>query len=148
MSTTTVELAPTEPQYEYFFRDNTFDNRREVLTGDKVVETFSEVPLVDIGGIFSDKYEERLRTAQRVAEVCKTVGFMYITNHGIPQELMDAVFDVSRKYHAQPVEVKKQEYIFNSETLSGYDVHYYQTPEGPKGERLTISSTNPSTIRG
>jgi hypothetical protein len=78
MSTTTMLEAPEaeEPKYEYFFRDNHFNNRREILTGDKAVNTFDEIPVVDIAGIFSDLFEERLRVAQDVAVICKGVGFV------------------------------------------------------------------------
>ena len=136
MSTTVTEVAPTEPQYEYYYRDHSWDNKREILRGDQKVETFDEIPLIDIGGIFSEDYEERLRVAKEVAEVCKTVGFMYIKNHGISQELIDDVFDLSQKYHAQPLEAKKDQYVYKSQTLRGYDIHYTKTPEGLAGKKI------------
>ncbi|CZR67290.1 related to isopenicillin N synthetase [Phialocephala subalpina] len=130
MSTTMTETAQEEPQYEYYYRDHTWENKREILRGSKAVETFDEMPLIDIGDIFSESYSERLRKAKEVAEVCKTVGFMYIKNHGISQELIDDVFEFSKTYHAQDLEKKKEEYVYKSETLRGYDIHYTKTPEG------------------
>jgi len=59
------------------------------------------------------------------------VGFMYIKGHGIDQQLVDDVFDLSRQYHAQPLEVKKRESAYKSPTLRGYDIHYTKTPQGP-----------------
>lgn len=129
MSTTTV--VTEEPRYEYYYRDNSWDNKREILVGDKAVETFNEIPLVDVGRIFSEDVNDRCQVAQEIAQVCKTVGFMYITNHGIAQDLIDDIFETSRKYHAQSLEVKKREYIYNDEKLRGYDVHYTNTPNGP-----------------
>ncbi|KAJ9634435.1 hypothetical protein H2204_006260 [Knufia peltigerae] len=130
MSTTATVVAPPEPQYEYYFRDGTTDNKREILTGDKAVPTFEEVPVVDIENIFSNDFDERLQAAKEVAEVCKTVGFMYIKNHGVSQDLIDEVFDMSRKYHAQPLEVKKEQDVYQSPTLRGYEIHYTKTPTG------------------
>lgn len=131
-STTTLETQ--EPQYEYFFKDNHWDNKREILIGAKAKETFDEIPLIDIAGIFSDSFEERMRVAQEIAVVCKEVGFMYIKNHGVPQDLIDEMFEISRKYHAQPLEVKMKEYVYESPTLRGYDIHYTQTPTGKVGK--------------
>lgn len=133
MSTTVTKTVREEPQYEYYYRDHSWDNKREVLCGEKAVETFDEIPLIDIGRIFSEKYEERAQIAKEVAEVCKTVGFMYIKNHGISQELIDDVFEYSRTYHDQPLEKKKEEYVYKSETLRGYDIHYTKTADGLEG---------------
>ncbi|KIW21629.1 hypothetical protein PV08_02209 [Exophiala spinifera] len=130
MSTTATIVAPPEPKYEYYFRDGTNDSKREILTGDKAVPTFEEVPVVDIGNIFTDNFAKRLQIAKEVAEVCKTVGFMYIKNHGVSQDLIDQVFEMSRKYHAQPLEVKKEQDVYQSPTLRGYEIHYTKTPAG------------------
>ena len=79
MSTTMLEAPKAEePKYEYFFKDNHFNNKREILTGEKAVKTFDEIPIVDIAGIFSDSFEERLRVAQEVAVICKEVGFVIL----------------------------------------------------------------------
>ncbi|KAK5025322.1 hypothetical protein LTS07_008173 [Exophiala sideris] len=132
MSTTSTVVAPPESQYEYYFRDGTLDNKREILTGDRSVETFEEIPVIDVGKIFSENLEERRQKAEEVANVCKTVGFMYIKNHGISQDLIDKVFELSRKYHDQPFEVKMKEDVYKSPTLRGYEVHYTKTSEGEK----------------
>lgn len=77
MSTTTLEAQKVdEPKYEYFFKDNHWNNKREILTGEKAVETFEEIPVVDVAGIFSDSFEERLRVAQEIAVICKEVGLV------------------------------------------------------------------------
>ncbi|RFU32486.1 hypothetical protein B7463_g3851, partial [Scytalidium lignicola] len=131
MSTTILETTKAEePKYEYFFKDNHWNNKREILTGDKVVKTFDEIPVVDITDIFSDSFDERLRVAQEIAVICKEVGFMYVKNHGVPQDLVDEMFEVSRQYHALPFEDKMADYVFKSETLRGYDIHYTNTPNG------------------
>jgi isopenicillin N synthase-like dioxygenase len=138
MSTTATVVAQPQPQYEYFFRDGTHDNKREIPRGDRAVKTFEEVPLVGVGNIFSEDYDDRMQVAREVADVGKSVGFMYITNHGISQDLIDEVFELSRRYHAQPLEVKKQQDVYKSPTLRGYEIHYTKTPDGEAGERREI----------
>lgn len=119
MSTTVTQVA--EPKYEYFFQDNSWNNKREVLTGSKAQPTFTEIPQVDIGDIFSGDFSKRLAKAEEIAHVCKTVGFMYIKNHGVDQDFIDEVFERSRQYHAQPLDVKMKEDVYKSPTLRGYE---------------------------
>jgi hypothetical protein len=76
MSTTLLQHQVAEPDYEYFFKDNHWNNKRAILTGDQAVKTFDEVPVVDIAGIFSDDYGERLRVAKEIAVICKEVGYV------------------------------------------------------------------------
>ncbi|KAI1342477.1 hypothetical protein F5Y15DRAFT_305384 [Xylariaceae sp. FL0016] len=131
MSTTTaIEVEP--PRYELYYRDNTWDNKREVLDGDKAVDTFNEIPLVDLSRIFSKDPEERKAVAQEIAGVCKRVGFMYIKNHGVSQDLIGEVFDLVRRFHDQPLEKKMEVYVYKNPELRGYNEHYTNTPEGPK----------------
>ena len=135
MSTTFVSTITSggahTPRYEYYYRDNHNDNKREVLLDDRAVDTFNEIPLVDISRIYSDNLADRMAVAKEMARVCKTVGFMYIKGHGISQDLIDDVFELSRRYHAQPSEIKMKEYVYNNKELRGYNEHYVNTPEGP-----------------
>lgn len=131
MSTTVTTVAAEEPRYEYFYRDSNKENKREILTGNRAVETFSEIPVVDVSRIFSEDFNVRLAVANEIADICKKVGFMYIKGHGIPQTLIDEVYDFSRRYHAQPSEVKMKQYVYNAEGYRGFNEHYVKTPEGP-----------------
>lgn len=40
------------------------------------------------------------------------------------------MFKVSRHYHALSLEDKMADYVYKSETLRGYDIHYTNTPHG------------------
>jgi isopenicillin N synthase-like dioxygenase len=54
-----------------------------------------------------------------------TVGFFYLKNHGIPQDVIDNVFDASRRFHAMPVE-EKQKLAFNDS--EGWKLGYIGFP--------------------
>lgn len=128
--TVTSTAATDQPRYEYYYRDSSADNKREVLTDSRAVETFSEIPVVDVSRIFSQNRSEREAIAKEIAGVCKDVGFMYIKGHGISQVLVNKVYDISRRYHAQPAEVNMKQYVCNNERIRGFDRHYINTPEG------------------
>jgi isopenicillin N synthase-like dioxygenase len=129
MSTTTTVTSETQ-LYELYYRENTFDNKRRILTGAEAIDTFSKIPLVDISRIFSSSLEERKAVAEEIANVCKKVGFMYIKGHGISQDLVDRVFKMSAAFHAQPKEIKQECWTHHNQELRGWNEHFAQTPEG------------------
>jgi isopenicillin N synthase-like dioxygenase len=64
------------------------------------------LPLVDLAGFGSSIPEERLKTAKQLVAACREVGFVYIINHGVPQEDLDEAFTVSEKFYNLPQEDK------------------------------------------
>lgn len=140
MSSTAVETTAEGPKYEYFFRDGHFNNTREILTGPNAYQTFNEIPQIDIGGIFSDKLEDRMAVAKEIANACENVGFFYIKNHGIDQDFIDDMFETSRKFFEQPIEKKMELWCFKNPTFRGYDTFYQEnrgkTKKGGKSSRF------------
>lgn len=111
----------TEPEYVTFSESGQWGHKREILRGDKAKPTFTEIPIVDMTDAFSDEFELRLKVAKNIASACEKVGFFYIKNHGVPQQLMDDTMDAARKFFKKPVDVKMQEHIYNSKDLRGYE---------------------------
>jgi isopenicillin N synthase-like dioxygenase len=68
--------------------------------------SFKEIPLVDIGAMRGKDFAARRRKAEEVREICHTVGFMYVTNHGVPEELIQRVLRQAEAYFALPLEEK------------------------------------------
>ena len=50
--------------------------------------------------------EETTKLVRTFAKAYGETGFGYIINHGVDPALQTAVFDVSKQFHALPVEVK------------------------------------------
>jgi isopenicillin N synthase-like dioxygenase len=42
--------------------------------------------------------------ARQLRQACETIGFFYIRNHGVPQGIIDAAFDASRRFFELPLE--------------------------------------------
>lgn len=85
---------------------------------------FKELPLVDISGLHSIDAAERMRTAQTLGQAARDAGFLYVTGHGVPQDLTDRLVARAQAYFAQPVAAKMRDYIGTSLNHSGY------VPEG------------------
>jgi len=63
---------------------------------------FSEIPVVDLNRADSDSLAEELR------EICHEIGFFIVINHGVPNELVDSVFAMMRRFFALPIDAKLQ----------------------------------------
>jgi len=72
---------------------------------------FTSIPLVDITGLRSGDAAERARVARELGEAARTVGFIYVTGHGIAQEKFDNLLAMAKTFFALPLEEKMKVYI-------------------------------------
>src|SRR6266536_3310637 len=59
------------------------------LTVTSETTAFRSIPIIDLGSSFSTSLEARQSVARQINEACTTVGFFYITGHGIPKNICD-----------------------------------------------------------
>lgn len=81
---------------------------------------FKSLPIVDISGLYSPDLALRQHTAQALGQAAKDAGFLYITGHAIPQDVISSLIATTKAYFDQPVEQKMLDYIGNSHNHSGY----------------------------
>lgn len=62
------------------------------LGGSSVPDKISSLPLIDFSR-FTSSPEERLAVSKELVKAFKEVGFVYLINHGIPQEMVKEAFD-------------------------------------------------------
>jgi isopenicillin N synthase-like dioxygenase len=80
----------------------------------------TSLPVVDVGGLGAGAgAEQRVAAAMRAA--CLDKGFMYIRNHGIHRELIDAVFAASKAFFGRPEEEKLSFDMRASKASRGYE---------------------------
>lgn len=51
------------------------------------------IPLIDLGPMRSGEPQQAARIGRDVFEAFRDVGFAYIQNHGVPQDLIDQMFE-------------------------------------------------------
>jgi isopenicillin N synthase-like dioxygenase len=80
-----------------------------------------EIPTLDISPYLSGRPGGCETVAARLRDISTTVGFFYLEGHGIPQDLIDRVFEESRRFHALPIDMKKKIPFFETGGFkSGY----------------------------
>lgn len=68
------------------------------------------IPVIDIAPLLAGD----LSPAAAIGHACKEVGFFYISNHGIPQALIDEVYVQAKRFFDLPTTEKEKSAIENS----------------------------------
>ncbi|WP_299962954.1 2-oxoglutarate and iron-dependent oxygenase domain-containing protein [uncultured Roseobacter sp.] len=77
----------------------------------------ANLPVIDLGGLRTGVAEDKAEVARALGEAARTSGFFYITNHGVPQAIIDGVAAASRAFHEQPRSYKMKYW-------SGFTTHH------------------------
>ena len=84
-------------------------------------DSTEEIPTLDLSAYLSGAAGALEQAARDLHEISTTVGFFYLTGHGIPQSVIDGVFRESRRFHSLPEEVKRKvPRVDNDGFKSGY----------------------------
>lgn len=76
------------------------------------------IPLIDLGPYLAGEAGALEATAVELKRICETVGFLYISNHGVPRELVEETFAMAARFHGQPLETKMA--VRLDDTMQGY----------------------------
>lgn len=85
MSSTTVTEAPTSYKLELHTAYGPVF--RDVLNTEPRDATEAEVPIVDLAGLFNSA-EKRKEIAQAIRSAGTNMGFFYIKNHGVDEQVI------------------------------------------------------------
>jgi isopenicillin N synthase-like dioxygenase len=77
-----------------------------------------EIPILDLGPYLAGEPGALPALGVALRRAFEEVGFYFIVNHGVPQSLVDAAFEATERFHAQPLEEKLA--IKVNEQLVGY----------------------------
>ncbi|RYC65993.1 hypothetical protein CHU98_g261 [Xylaria longipes] len=88
----------------------------------------SEIPIIDISGIFGASKDARVNVARQIRDAATNNGFFYIKNHGIPPDIPETACEKLLEFFRQPREVKDRASISQSKFFNGY--------KAPKSQRI------------
>jgi len=89
--------------------------------------TAKVIPVIDLSGSFSDRLGDRKAVAWEVHKACRDTGFFYISNHQVPQDLVDRQLACAREFFALPLDQKLAIDVAKSATMRGYEPMASQT---------------------
>jgi isopenicillin N synthase-like dioxygenase len=65
------------------------------------------IPVIDIAPLVNGSPAQMQTVANALGRACRDVGFFYVTGHGIPQELISRVFEMSAVFFAGPASIRE-----------------------------------------
>lgn len=54
-------------------------------------ETFTRIPVIDISGLYSSDIAQRQAVAEKLGDAARNVGFLFISGHNVPDDLIEGV---------------------------------------------------------
>ncbi|KAB8274933.1 hypothetical protein BDV30DRAFT_208521 [Aspergillus minisclerotigenes] len=124
-TTTTVTEAPAfnSQDFQRYKKYGKFGVRETQPVG-SIVGDFDSIPVIDVSGIYSDELSDREAVAEKIRDACMRVGFFYVEGHGIPQDIVDGVFDIGKRFFALDFDDKMECFINNTPHYRGYTPLY------------------------
>jgi isopenicillin N synthase-like dioxygenase len=66
------------------------------------------LPIIDFAAVRAHDASGTGVAAQAIRDACLTDGFFYITNHGVPEPVIEAVYAEGQRFFRLPLDVKRQ----------------------------------------
>lgn len=79
------------------------------------------IPLIDLAGALQTSAPRSLDVAAALRQACMGPGFFYVTNHGIPQELIQQQFALAAAFFDLPLADKMAISLHRSASMRGYE---------------------------
>ena len=129
----------------------TRDPRGEVQDDDAAIalmdhpDSTEEIPTLDIAPYLEGRPGGREAVAARLREITMTVGFFYLRNHGIPQDLIDGAFEQNRRIHGLPdSEKRKMPWTNRDGSNVGYQGYHEDGDYKPQSNVNIVAHTKPN----
>jgi len=88
--------------------------------------TFTEVPVIEVGGLM--RGNDDAKTIESIRSACADVGFLYVSGHGVPGSIVQSLVDAAGDFFQQPTDNKMR--VALDKRMRGYLPLYYRSYEG------------------
>ena len=97
------------------------------LQPSSTITSFRSIPIIDLSLSFSASLLDRQSVAKEINEACTTVGFFYITGHGVESACPQALALAERFFSELSQEAKDKIHMKHSKYFRGYEPASYST---------------------
>lgn len=87
---------------------------------DATQPAFDSIPVIDFSPMTSDDPADRAAVGEAVRKACTDIGFFYASNHGVPQNIIDATFAAAHRFFDLPLDDKLAISVEKSDAMRGY----------------------------
>lgn len=113
--------------------------------------TLKYVPVIDLGPYFNGDAAGKAEVARKVDQACRDIGFLVITHHQIPDELIARVSRLSREFFDLPLTEKRKVDRPHPSMVRGYSAVAeeslaYSLEEAAPGDLKESFSIGPSGV--
>lgn len=113
--------------------------------------TLHYVPIINLAPYFSEDPDGTAAVAKAVNQACRDIGFLVITEHQIPGELIDRVSRLTRQFFDLPLAEKRKVDRPSPEMVRGYSAVAeeslsYSLEESAPGDLKESFSIGPSDV--
>lgn len=77
------------------------------MTGSPTLST-TQIPVINFSEFRQGDAVTRYRIAQQIYHACHEIGFMYLSQPGLPEQLLSETFAQSQRFFSLPLEIKEQ----------------------------------------
>ena len=67
---------------------------------------FEEIPIIDVGPFLAGTPGALENVAAQIHRASTEIGFYFVVNHGMSQDIVDGAMDASKKFHGMPASEK------------------------------------------
>ena len=85
-----------------------------------MTDVADEIPIISLAGLRSGRREDLERVGREIGIAARGLGFFSVSDHGVPQALIDAVFGESAAFFTLPQREKDALTVKNSTAYRGY----------------------------
>ncbi|KAF9068560.1 hypothetical protein BDP27DRAFT_1326928 [Rhodocollybia butyracea] len=86
----------------------------------RVDSTFEEIPVIDFTDLSSSDTARRIALAEKIRDACVNVGFFYMMNHGVPEDVIANAVEAGKNFFSLPTSSKTDLDIHKSTNFKGY----------------------------
>ncbi|KAI0365343.1 Clavaminate synthase-like protein [Pilatotrama ljubarskyi] len=84
-------------------------------------EAFKHIPIIDLKDVDSPDPKTRKALADAVRDASINVGFLYVKNHGIPEETIQSALSATKEFFSLPLDKKMELDMRKTSNFKGYN---------------------------